>query len=220
MATGVLVGLSATEPLVTQAEAANYVSRTYTAPKKGQTGANSVALQRRLGQADQLETEYITGYFDGHTETAVKRFQRQVGLSRSARWAERTWNMLVAKTGKILIKKPQVAAQEQRRPASTLRDLRPGAVHRQVQAQALLREDLQDPQDLGCPVRLRRDARPARAPSRCPEEPEPRVGIYHTPMPFAMFFSGGQAVHYSSDFARAATTAAVTAASTSGPGAR
>jgi len=26
--------------------------------------------------------------------------------------------------------------------------------------------------------------------------------IYHTAMPFAMFFSGGQAVHYSSDFAR------------------
>lgn len=26
--------------------------------------------------------------------------------------------------------------------------------------------------------------------------------IYHTPMPYAMFFSGGQAVHYSSDFAK------------------
>lgn len=26
--------------------------------------------------------------------------------------------------------------------------------------------------------------------------------IYHTPMPFAMFFSGGQAVHYSKGFAR------------------
>ena len=25
--------------------------------------------------------------------------------------------------------------------------------------------------------------------------------IYHTAMPYAMFFSGGQAVHYSSDFA-------------------
>ena len=25
--------------------------------------------------------------------------------------------------------------------------------------------------------------------------------LYHTPMPYAMFFSGGQAVHYSSDFA-------------------
>ena len=26
--------------------------------------------------------------------------------------------------------------------------------------------------------------------------------LYHTPMPYSMFFSGGQAVHYSADFAR------------------
>ncbi|MGR6997295.1 L,D-transpeptidase [Yinghuangia aomiensis] len=26
--------------------------------------------------------------------------------------------------------------------------------------------------------------------------------LYHTSMPFAMFFSGGQAVHYSPDFAK------------------
>ncbi|HLT60746.1 MAG TPA: L,D-transpeptidase, partial [Microlunatus sp.] len=25
--------------------------------------------------------------------------------------------------------------------------------------------------------------------------------LYHTPMPYSMFFSGGQAVHYSADFA-------------------
>ena len=25
--------------------------------------------------------------------------------------------------------------------------------------------------------------------------------LYHSPMPYAMFFSGGQAVHYSADFA-------------------
>ena len=38
MATGVPVGLSATEPLAEEAAAANYVSRMYTTPKKGQTG--------------------------------------------------------------------------------------------------------------------------------------------------------------------------------------
>ncbi|MGW2350581.1 L,D-transpeptidase family protein [Actinacidiphila glaucinigra] len=32
--------------------------------------------------------------------------------------------------------------------------------------------------------------------------------IYHTPMPYAMFFSGGQAVHYSSDFAARGYTGA------------
>ena len=39
--------------------------------------------------------------------------------------------------------------------------------------------------------------------------------IYHTPMPYAMFFSGGQAVHYSPTSPPAATTAPPTAASTS-----
>ena len=36
--------------------------------------------------------------------------------------------------------------------------------------------------------------------------------IYHTSMPFSMFFSGGQAVHYSPTSAPAVTPAAATAA--------
>ena len=87
MATGLLVGLSATEPLAVEAEAANYVSRLYTAPKKGQTGNHIVALQRRLRAAKVLETKYITGYFGDKTESAVKRFQRQVGLEPVNRMA-------------------------------------------------------------------------------------------------------------------------------------
>ncbi len=70
MATGVLVGLSATEPLIVEAEAANYVSRLYTAPKKGQTGNHIVALQRRLHAARVLETKHITGYFGDRTVSA------------------------------------------------------------------------------------------------------------------------------------------------------
>ena len=33
------------------------------------------------------------------------------------------------------------------------------------------------------------------------KEPRPLSTLYDTPMPYAMFFSGGQAVHYSADFA-------------------
>ena len=57
MVTGVLLGLSATEPLTVEAEAANYVSRMYTAPKYGQTGNHIVALQRRLRAAKVLKTK-------------------------------------------------------------------------------------------------------------------------------------------------------------------
>ena len=42
---------------------------------------------------------------------------------------------------------------------------------------------------------------PARARSGSSGSAATRLDIYHTPMPYAMFFSGGQAVHYSADFA-------------------
>src|SRR5918997_3668051 len=106
MTTGLLVGLSATEPMAVEAEAANYVSRMYTAPKKGQTGNHIVALQRRLRAAGVMETKDITGYFGDRTVSAVKRFQRSVGLEPVGKVGKRTWDLLVAKTGKIEIKKP------------------------------------------------------------------------------------------------------------------
>src|SRR5918995_2079758 len=67
MATGVLVGLSATEAVAPKAEAANYVSRLYTAPKYGQTGNHIVALQRRPRAGKVLTTEEITGYYGDRT---------------------------------------------------------------------------------------------------------------------------------------------------------
>ena len=99
MATGLLVGLSATEAVAPKAEAANYVSRMYTAPKYGQTGNHIVALQRRLRSAGVLQTEGITGYFGDRTKKAVKKFQSKVGLEQTGKVGERTWNLLVAKTG-------------------------------------------------------------------------------------------------------------------------
>jgi lipoprotein-anchoring transpeptidase ErfK/SrfK len=203
MATGVLVGLSATEPLVTQAEAANYVSRAYTAPKKGQTGANIVALQRRLRAAHQLKTEYITGTFDGHTENAVKRFQRQVGLQPVGKVGERTWNLLVAKTGKILIKKPFKWPPKNNvdLPARCETSGRVLCVDKSkrklyyVKAGKILKTvDAR----FGCPgMRTREGTFKVFRKSR-----NHVSGLFHTPMPLAMFFSGGQAVHYSPNFAR------------------
>ena len=48
------------------------------------------------------------------------------------------------------------------------------------------------------------------------QEPRPRLDDLPHAMPYAMFFSGGQAVHYSSDFAARGYAAPRTAASTSG----
>ena len=60
------------------------------------------------------------------------------------------------------------------------------------------------------------ERRPGKAPSRSAGSRSNHVStIYHTPMPYAMFFSGGQAVHYSADFAARGYAVPPTAVSTS-----
>ena len=202
MGTGVLVGLSATEPLVEEAVAANYVSRMYTAPKKGQTGNHIVALQRRLHAAKVLETKYITGHFGDRTESAVKRFQRQVGLEPVGKVGERTWDLLVAKTGKILIKKPfEWPKNSVNLPARCETSGRVLCVDKSerklyyVKAGKIIKTaDAR----FGCSgMRTREGTFKVRWKSR-----HHFSRTFNSPMPYAMFFSGGQAVHYSRDFAR------------------
>jgi lipoprotein-anchoring transpeptidase ErfK/SrfK len=203
LATGVLVGLSGAESVAPKAEAANYVSRAYTAPKKGQTGANIVALQRRLRAAHVLDKKYVNGHFDGHTENAVKRFQRQVHMEVTGKVGRRTWDLLVERTGKILIKKPfkWPAKNSVNLPSRCetsgrvlcidktkrkLRYVKDGTIIKTVDAR------------FGCSgMRTREGTFKVYRKSR-----HHVSGIFHTPMPLAMFFSGGQAVHYSPNFAR------------------
>jgi hypothetical protein len=201
MATGLLVGLSATEAVAPKAEAANYVSRLYTAPKYGQTGNHIVALQRRLRAAKVLTTAEITGYYGDRTRYAVKRFQRSVGLEPVGKVGKRTWDLLVAKTGKILIKGPFKWPNRVNLPArcetsgrvlcvdKTKRKLyyvKAGKVVKTVDAR------------FGCSGMATREGT-----FKVFRKSRNHVSsLFHTPMPYAMFFSGGQAVHYSPDFAR------------------
>jgi hypothetical protein len=199
MATGLLVGLSATEAMVPKAEAVDYVSSKYTAPKKGQTGSHVVALQRRLRAAGVLKAEYITGYFGNLTESGVKRFQRKVGLKQTGKVGRQTWNVLVAKTGKIVIKSPPKKSVKLPSRCKTsgrvlcadktkrkLYYVKAGKVVRTLDAR------------FGCSgMATRQGTFKVFRKSR-----NHVSSLFHTPMPYAMFFSGGQAVHYSPDFAR------------------
>jgi hypothetical protein len=203
MTTGVLVGLSATEPLAVEAEAATYVSRMYTAPKKGQTGNHIVALQRRLYAAGMMKAEDITGHFGDRTVSAVKRFQRSVGLEPVGKVGERTWDLLVARTGKILIKKPfkwppKNSVNLPSRCETSGRVLCVDKSKRKlyyVKAGKIIKTaDAR----FGCRgMRTREGTFRVRWKSR-----NHFSSMFHSPMPYAMFFSGGQAVHYSPDFAR------------------
>jgi lipoprotein-anchoring transpeptidase ErfK/SrfK len=195
--TALIGAASATEPLAAKAEAATYVSTTYTAPKRGQTNAGVKALQRRLIKAKVLGSRYATGYYGPLTANAVKKFQRKYRLRVTGKVDRRTWSVLVKKTGKIKIgsssrsKIPARCKTKGRvlcidKTKRKLYFVQNGTIRRSTDAR------------FGC----------SRTPTRNGTFRVFRKNrhwvstIYHSPMPFSMFFSGGQAVHYSSDFAR------------------
>lgn len=145
-ATALIGAASGTGPVAPSAQAATteYVSTTYTAPKKGQTDAGVKALQHRLVKAKNLDSALVTSYFGDLTEAGVKKFQRGRDLTDN---------------GKV----------------SSTFDAR-----------------------FGCAATRTREGQF----SVLWKSRNHVSTIYHTPMPYAMFFSGGQAVHYSADFAR------------------
>ncbi len=182
------------------AAAATYVSKTYTAPKKGQTNSGVLALQRRLIKAKVLDSAYDTGYFGDKTRAAVKKFQRKHGLSANGKVDKTTWKKLVAKTGKIKITSSASANGKKIDKRCT------------YSGRALCIDKTRDKLYYIKDSKIIKtfDARFGCASTRT-REGRFRVNwksrnhystIYHSPMPYAMFFSGGQAVHYSSDFAR------------------
>ena len=183
-----------------EAAAATYVSKKYTAPKKGQSNSGVLALQRRLIKAKALGSAYATGYFGDKTTTGVKTFQRRYGLKANGKVSKKTWRKLVAKTGTIKISSGS---------SSNGRKLDKRCKY---SGRALCIDKTRDKLYYMKNSRVIRtfDARFGCANSRTREgrfkinwkSRHHYSTIYHTKMPYAMFFSGGQAVHYSSDFAR------------------
>jgi hypothetical protein len=182
------------------AAAATYVSKKYTAPKKGQSNSGVTALQRRLIKAEVLGSAYATGYFGTKTEAAVKKFQRRYGLSASGKVNRTTWKKLVKKTGtiKILSSASSSGKKLDRRCKFSGRALCIDKTRDKlyyVKNSKIIKTFVAR---FGCASTLTMECRfTVNWKSR-----NHYSTIYHTPMPYAMFFSGGQAVHYSSDFAR------------------
>jgi len=172
-----------------------YVSTAYTAPKKGQTNKGVQALQRRLVKAETLAPVYVTSYFGDRTEAAVRTFQRRNGLTANGRVSRRTWTTLVAKTGRIPITTPARRIDARCRvPGRALcADKRTDKLYYLVNSKVVRTYDAR----FGCAATRTREGQF----SVLWKSRHHVSSIYHTPMPYAMFFSGGQAVHYSADFA-------------------
>ena len=195
-ATALMGVVSATEPVASVAQAeTGYVSTTYTAPKKGQTGSGVKALQQRLVKAEVLAPKYVTSYFGDLTETAVTTFQGANALPATGRVDRTTWDTLVTKTGRIKITTPgpELDPRCLVTGRSLCVDKRTDKLYYVVNSEVVRTYDAR----FGCAATRTREGRF----SVLWKSRHHVSSIYHTPMPYAMFFSGGQAVHYSADFA-------------------
>nr|WSX77200.1 L,D-transpeptidase family protein [Streptomyces sp. NBC_00899] len=167
-------------------------------------GANSSQvreLQARLGQL-HLFSRNPTGYYGSVTEHAVRDFQERHGLSVTGSVSQATWSRLRSLTHQPTHKElyPPIPAK----PAGKL-DARclTGRTLCISKTSRTLSWVVDGKVQATMDVRFGSQYTPTREGLfHVNSKSRDHVStIYHSSMPYAMFFSGGQAVHYSSDFA-------------------
>nr|WP_258310147.1 L,D-transpeptidase family protein [Streptomyces sp. CG 926] len=157
-------------------------------------------LQARLRQL-KLMSVAPTGFYGSKTTAAVKTFQSKNALTASGSVDDATWKKIQAAS-----KKPTA---DELRPSTVNEVDAPDPRCMQGRVMCISKESRTLAWMIDGKVVSTMDVRfgSENTPTR---EGVFDVGwkakewtstIYHTPMPYAMFFSGGQAVHYSADFA-------------------
>ncbi|WP_375430121.1 peptidoglycan-binding protein [uncultured Friedmanniella sp.] len=169
--------------------------------RQGTTGNRVRELQARLKQIGWFSGS-VTGTYGSVTVAGVRGFQGKRAIPVTGEVDQRTWDRLTAMT-----REPTSDALHNRTPKPSASGLDSRCLTGRALCVSKSSNTLTWVID-GQP-QLRTDVRfgSAELPTR---EGAFAVGwksrdhvstIYHTPMPYAMFFSGGQAVHYSPDFA-------------------
>uniref|UniRef100_A0AAU2V3J5 L,D-transpeptidase family protein n=1 Tax=Streptomyces sp. NBC_00003 TaxID=2903608 RepID=A0AAU2V3J5_9ACTN len=158
-------------------------------------------LQARLAQIGWFD-DTPTGTYGAATTEAVKGFQGRRGLAETGTTDSVTWDRLLAMTTKPTAE--ELAGQAVNKPAAKL-DPRcmTGRVMCISKTSRTLSWVVNGKVQSSMDVRFGSQYTPTReGVFKVFEKSRNHVStIYHTAMPYAMFFSGGQAVHYSSDFA-------------------
>ncbi|MER5301692.1 L,D-transpeptidase family protein [Streptomyces lasiicapitis] len=167
---------------------------------RGKEGKKVRELQARLRQIGWFG-QNPTGTYGPVTATAVEGFQAKRGLLRTGATDTRTWLRLVAMTREPT--RHELYPDGGMPPAKPDRRCLTGRVMCISKDSRTLTWMIDGKAVTTVDVRFGSEYTPTR-------EGEFRVfwknrdhvsTLYDTPMPYAMFFSGGQAVHYSSDFA-------------------
>jgi|UniRef100_UPI00403FDBD9 peptidoglycan hydrolase-like protein with peptidoglycan-binding domain len=168
--------------------------------RRGDSGRDVRELQARLRQLAWL-FEGPTGRYEASTEEAVKGFQGKRGLPRTGTTDTVTWDRLVGMTREpgqweLYLMGGQPAAEPDSRCLT-------GRVLCIDKTSRTLRWMIDGRTVSTMSVRFGSQYTPTReGVFQVYWKSRGHVStLYHTPMPYAMFFSGGQAVHYSSDFA-------------------
>ncbi|MFE7583999.1 L,D-transpeptidase family protein [Streptomyces gardneri] len=168
--------------------------------KDGDENEQVRELQARLRQLGHFDRS-PTGFYGTMTAGSVKAFQKKQGLPGTGSVDLTTWERLLAAS-----KKPTA---DELKPSTTNKLDTPAAACMTGRVLCISKESRTLAWMIDGKVVSSMDVRfgSENTPTR---EGTFSVGwkarkwtstIYHTPMPYAMFFSGGQAVHYSADFA-------------------
>lgn len=169
--------------------------------QQGSSGDKVRELQARLKQIAWFSGS-VTGTYGSATASAVKGFQDKRGIPETGEVDARTWSRLVAMT-----RTPTDDAKHNRTPKPSAK----GLDSRCLTGRAIciskstnsLTWVVDGKAQLKMDVRFGASGTPTREGSFSIQRKERTwtSTIYHSKMPYSMFFSGGQAVHYSSDFA-------------------
>jgi peptidoglycan hydrolase-like protein with peptidoglycan-binding domain len=161
-------------------------------------------LQARLKQIGWFEAD-VTGTYGSVTSTSVAGFQTKRGIPSTGEVDQRTWDLLVGMT-----RKPTDDELHNRRPAASSGNA--SALPSQCASGRVLCIDKTSRSlrwVIDGSVKVTLDARfgSELTPTREGmfdvywKSRDHHSSLFDTPMPYAMFFDGGQAVHYSPDFA-------------------
>ncbi|MGI3784565.1 MAG: L,D-transpeptidase family protein [Janthinobacterium lividum] len=169
--------------------------------QRGSSGDKVRELQARLKQIGWFAGS-VTGSYGSATATSVRGFQDKRAIPETGQVDARTWNRLVAMT-----RTPTDDAKHDRTPKPSAQGLDKRCLTGRAICISKGRNSLTwvvdgKPQ-LTMDVRFGAVGTPTREGSFAVLRKERTwtSTIYHSKMPYSMFFSGGQAVHYSSDFA-------------------
>jgi len=177
--------------------------------RAGDTGSKVRSLQARLRQLSWFDGD-VSDRYGSKTTAAVRGFQAKRGFDATGTLDERTWDRLVSMTHRPTADElANVKAKPvEPVPASISWDVDERCMTGRVMCVSKSTKRLTWVVDgvpqYGFDVRFGSDELPTREGvfSVYKKKVDVISNLYHTPMPYSMFFSGGQAVHYSSNFAR------------------